>query len=265
MDRSEFFRYPKDSDIIKSLIREAFLRGEKCNSLIIGVGNMEEPLSFLALAQQVANGEGKSLEELIDLEIVEIRPLDQIQPEYGLGKIYGGGAGISKAFLTEETLAQYQERPRLPNPEYADIFAYNDQSQEYQFSDEIIAFLQKITADEAKGHFGTAVEDFVLEDRLQHDLVVCNNVFQHIGGISQYKSPFRDRGLPTEQYATFLSVVRGVLGKVKPGGTLISHTEGSIANGEDPFAKHGSKEIFSLIDDFDTQFSRIQDSVYIRI
>ena len=265
LERSNIFRYPKDNAVLSQEFSEAVQEGRRENVLIIGIGNLEEPLSYMAMAERAGRTQGKPISEIADLTMVDIRPAEEVAPKYGLGKIYESSTGIKLggAFMTEQTKGQFTEKARTPEAEYEDVFVYNEISGEYEFNDQIKEFVSQNVQNPEKTHFNTPIESYTAKHpNDQYDIVACNNVLQHLGGVSQYKSPFREIGLPPESYQDYLNVVKGVVNKVKEGGTLIIHTGGSTKE-LSPMEENGD-EVLSWIPEFNDQFEQVQKGVYRR-
>lgn len=265
LERSKIFRYPKDNALLNQEFSEAGKEGRRESVLVIGVGNLEEPLSYMAMAERAGRAQGKSVSEMADLSMVDIRSSAEIVPKYGLGKVYESPAGVQfgGAFVTEETRDQYTKKARKPNSGYEDIFTYNEQSDEFEFKKEVREFVNQAVRNPEKTHFNTPIESYI-EDHPdeQYDIVACNNVLQHLGGSSQYKSPFREAGLPLGSYEKYFNVVKGIIGKVSPNGLLFIHTGGSV-KGFDPVSENGD-EVLAWIPEFNDQFERVQKGVYRR-
>jgi len=260
LDRSEFFRYPEDQDVIQQTVNERIGQGQITRFLDIGVGNMEEPLSYLVAAQKSAKTYNLPLADAVDLELIDIRPKNEVNVKYGLGK--SSESGLGKAFMSDKEWTNVSKKPIMPRPNHVDSFELSADSGEYEFSDEIKHYIDQRMSDPSKAKFNQSIEEYIQNYSGEgYDVVACNNVLQHLGGLTHYNSPFKDRGQAVENYQRYFQVVDGILNLVKPGGIAIIHTEGSIKS-NDMFGKHASEDILPMSANFNVNFIKIKSGIY---
>ncbi|MCX6741125.1 MAG: hypothetical protein NTY61_01880, partial [Candidatus Parcubacteria bacterium] len=201
--------------------------------------NMEEPISYLAAAYSAA--EGRPLENVVDLEMVEIQSKAEVTPQYRLGK---------QLFAPDRPI-----KPKM----YEDSFALVDG--EYEPNEAIKKYLSSRIADETKTHFGLPVENFSETVQEQFDVVSCNNVIQHLGGIEDYSSPYKNTQ-GEQDYARYYEELAKILNQVKAGGVLFIHAP---APGDKFDAKsQGVKFILDKIPNFENEFEELKPAVYRR-
>mgnify|MGYP001567477580 CR=1 FL=1 len=205
LDRSKAFRYREDGPALQGALRERIAVGEKLSVLDIGVGNMEEPLSYLAHLYVEAAQQGRSLADVVDVELVEVRPREQIAMDASLG-------------------INMFDQPIAPRDDVRDAFV--QQGHEFVFRPEIVELLAQTMDNPDKAHFATPVETVMDSATTTYDVVACNNVLQHMGGVEGYATPLKDKGRPESDYQEYYRQVSRILESVKPGGTLIMHTDG---------------------------------------
>lgn len=88
LDRSEFFRFKGDYEVLtgelENILKE---KSPHFSFLDIGVGNMEEPLSYLAVIQREAEKRNLKLEEICEFNMVDIRTQEEIKSNYSGGLV----------------------------------------------------------------------------------------------------------------------------------------------------------------------------------
>ena len=230
LDRSHFFRYPQDTEALQKEILMLADRGKKAKILEIGVGNLEEPLSYLAAIHASLADKRKSLEDTVDLSMVELRSRSDVTlKNRGLGKTYKdpvSGVKIGAAFLKPNEMRTYKAIPLEPKKDLATAFQLSPISGEYEFHPKIVSFLKEKLDDPSHGHFDTALENYLGAQQDRFDVVACNNVLQHLGGGETYPTPLKNRYMSKAKMETFYAVVTSILNRVEPGGLLIMHTDG---------------------------------------
>lgn len=176
IDRSKFFRHKSDYGILRTYLEQA---EGLTTALVIGVGNLEEPLSILATGAETAKTSRRSLGDLLKLDLVELRPLEEISPIYSLGEGYGPERNpVGGIFLTEEqkrTLPRHPLKPSFVN-DYPTGFELKDG--EYRFSQEVIEHVQEAIQ---RGKFSTRVQDFIRETTAQYPVIFFNHIITHLG------------------------------------------------------------------------------------
>lgn len=238
LDRSEFFRHRKDFQTFARIVEKHNRDDGPLKLLVIGVGNMEEPISLLAVAQEKL-GDGK-LDEDIDMEIVEIRSRNEVSPRYRLGR---------QLFMAAPVQPQC----------CPDSFVLVDG--EYEPVPEIKDYLTRATENDARAHFGTPVENYTRTNPGQFDVVCCNNVIQHLGGIEGYSSPYKS--VPGEQtHARYYQELSRILNLVKVGGVIFLHAP-SPGDKFDTKSK-GTRIILAEVPTFNEEFEEIMPAVYRR-
>ncbi len=259
IDRSKFFRYPQDLLVIESEAERILKTPWKLDMLEIGVGNLEESVSYVGAVGRAAAKSGKSIEDALTLSMVELRKRSDVQARYSLGKQPTQGVGL--AFLSDAQKQTTPLKPISPPPGTEDLFTLSTQSGEYEFRGDIRAMVDTTMNDPAHSSFGTPVEEFLVQNRRQYDVVACNNVLQHMGGIEGYDSPYKNPGKPMEAYTLYLKHLLRLLESVRPGGVLILHTDGSTISDTKGRA---TATVVSLIDGFSQQFEEISPGIFRR-
>lgn len=260
LDRSMFFRYPKDMDIIESETDRVIAEGRRVTVLEIGIGNLEEPLSYLGCASRAAKRHGKSLNEAVDLTVVEMRQASEINPKIGLGKsAFSSKGGVGMAFLPQELQKTVRMLPVEPSPATKDLFEFSAEDQEYRFRSDIREVLSETLNNPHRAKMGMPVEQFLTVDAGEYDIVACNNVLQHMGGVEGYASPYRNPGKDPTEYSVYIRNVQRLLERVRPGGILVMHTDGSSSTDLKGMATHKATD---LIPEFKKQFEEIQFGIY---
>jgi hypothetical protein len=255
LDRSKVFRYEKDIPLLRAEAARAVQSEQPLNITLIGVGNMEEPYSYAAVLQDEGALAGAQL------NMVDIRPKSKISPVVSLGKTYESPTGIKLggAFLDPEQKSQMKPVPLAPKPNWPQNFEINQQTGEYEFNREARNFVDQSLSDPAKSHLETAVEDYTESPSLESasDVVSCNNVLQHIGGLTTYENPIRQHAAGKEpeikDYSEFSRQATKVALLTKPGGLLMLHTDGST-----------SPVLEKYIPVLQTEFERVGESTYRR-
>lgn len=263
LDRSHFFRYPQDTEALQNEISVIVNVDKKAKILEVGVGNLEEPLSYLAALYTHLSGTGKSLDESIDLTMVELRSRSDVGPtNKGYGKTYkdpGSQAKIGAAFLTPDQRGAYQAFPLEPPKDLKGAFQLSAASGEYEFHPDIVLFLEKQLADQSHAYFETPLENYLGSHQDRYDVVACNNVLQHLGGRGAYPTPLKDRFTPRSKMETFYGVVTSVLDRVGPGGLLIMHTDHKDTKGL------ATDVIFKDVALYKREFRKEGDGLYRRL
>lgn len=238
LHRSEFFRHKEDYDFFIELVNDAIENGKPLKFLEIGVGNMEEPVSFLATAY--ANSNGMKLEDIVDMEIVELEKKENRNTNYRLGK---------KLFF---------DSPSVKPPKTCEnSFSLIDG--EYEVADEIKEYLSRRIDDESKAHFNTPIENFASSTNTKYDVVACNNVLQHMGGHESYESPLKNGGQKNARYAKYYEELLEILSLVKEGGIIFIHTPSSRTNDDG-----GAKKILAQLPSFSDDFEELALEIYRR-
>lgn len=265
LDRSKIFRYPKDANALRAEARERVDRERPITMLIVGVGNGEEPLSYLSALRSELHSTGGTLQRSVDMHLVDIRPHEDINVQYGLGQVAGGVLG--KAFLSAVPGAAGRMVPAEPPKGMDDAFTLNADGKEYVFHEDIRGAFEAAMADPERAHFRMPVENFVAREpaTMRFDIVACNNVLQHLGGIEGYASPFKnpatDPNEDSPDYSRYIQTVRGILDRVAPGGLLIMHTDGATPGDTKGLA---TQTALDLLPEFTEQFETLQRGVFRR-
>lgn len=189
--KSRHFRYPDHHPVLAREFERHLSGGHKPSVLVVGIANGEEPLSYLATINQVAQKHGKPLDEAVDLAMVDLQhsPSD-VHPDYALGRDHLFKAPVKPP---QTAVASFKTPDRT-------------KSGEYEYCDSIRSYLENRLTDPEKTRFNTPVETFKAPDG-GYDVVSCNNVLQY----------FTD-----EQFG---DAVKNILNLVKPGGLLIMRTD----------------------------------------
>ncbi|MBI4272889.1 hypothetical protein HY621_03485 [Candidatus Uhrbacteria bacterium] len=267
LDRSKFFRYPQDTETLQKEISKIVDAGGKAKILEIGIGNLEEPLSYLGAIYPTLKDKGRSLQNSVDFAMIELRSRSDVSlANKGLGKTYKdpvSGVKVGAAFLKPHEMSAYQAIPLEPQKDLKSAFQFSPASGEYEFHPDIISFLETNLNDPLHGHFDTALENYLgSQQQDRFDIVTCNNVLQHLGGKEAYPTPLKNRYMSKEQMQTFYDVVNSVLDRVKPGGLLIMHTDGN-----DPGDAKGllTDKILKYIGLYKKEFRKEGDGLYRRL
>lgn len=189
IDRSHFFRHVRDYSILKAHLQKKYLDTPRAEwkaleTLVVGVGHLQEPLSILATSTEAAKELGyKGVKinpsELLKLNLVDNRSVNEIEPEYSFGEGYiAGGQVVSGAFLTEEQRKVLPKSPLKPSfvSEYPSAFEVKNG--ECQFTEEI---QKEILEAVNRGRFNTRIQDFLKENNSQYPLIFFNNILTHLG------------------------------------------------------------------------------------
>ncbi|MFH1030118.1 MAG: hypothetical protein V1770_02565 [bacterium] len=256
LDRSEFFRFKGDYEVLtgelENILKE---KSPHFSFLDIGVGNMEEPLSYLAVIHYETEKRDHKLEDICEFDMVDIRPKEEIKMKSSLGK--GPKFG---AFLPEEKKSPATIEPRLPKKGYEHFFEFSEAKGEYEFKTEVVGYLEKQLNNQDRAHFGIPVENFLRDLKIRYDFIACNNVLQHLGGIDDYRSPVKDKGLPQEEYKKYFDVASKILNAVKPGGIIFMHTSGDMTDNEG----RGTGDIIGDLPFFKENFEQVALGVFRR-
>lgn len=259
IDRSKFFRYPQDLTVIESEAERILQTPWKLEMLEIGVGNLEESVSYVGAVGRAAAKQGKSLEDALTVSMVELRERADVRARYSLGKMPTQGVGL--AFLSEKQKQSTSLKPIPPPPGTEDLFTLSSQSGEYEFRSDIRNVVSEAMNNLTRSSFGTSVEEFLTQNNRRYDIVACNNVLQHMGGIEGYDSPYKNPGKPMEAYTLYVKHVLRLLESVRPGGVLILHTDG--ANMSDTKGR-ATATVVHLIEGFSEQFEEIGSGIFRR-
>jgi len=232
LDRSKVFRYEKDIPLLRAEAARVVESKQPLNITLIGIGNMEEPYSYAAVLQEQGALVGAKF------IMVDIRPMSKIRPVVSLGRTYESPTGIKLggAFLDQEQRAQMKPVPLAPKPTWPQNFEINQQTGEYEFNHEARRFVDQSLSDATSSHLETAVEDYTEDASLvaTSDVVSCNNVLQHIGGLTTYENPIRQQAAgkvpETKNYNEFSRQATKIALLTKPGGLLMLHTDGSTSS-----------------------------------
>lgn len=238
LDRSEYFRHKKDFELFADEVKKARQEGRKISMLDVGVGNLQEPISYLAAV--FSESAGKKIDDLVDLEIVEIRDRESLKEKYSLGK---------QMFSPDKPV-----QPKM----YKDSFVLVEG--QYVPQPEIKEYLEQRLSDQTKSHFGTAIENFSRAAKTQYDVVSCNNVLQHLGGTEGYWSPFKNAS--QNNFERYYEEVRRIMHLVKEGGIIFLHTP-APGNQLDTKSK-GTSVILKNIPELSEEFDEVVPGVYRR-
>lgn len=189
LDRSHLFRHPKDYSFLKAYLEKKYLEcpaseWKALETLVVGVGHLQEPLSIFATSSETAKGLGYkgykvNPAELLKLNLLDLRSLDEIEPDYSFGKGYKiAGQVVSAAFLTEEQKKTMPEGPLKPSFISEFPSAFEIKNGEYQFNQEI---QNQATEAMARGRFNTRIQDFLKANVSQYPLIFFNNIITHLG------------------------------------------------------------------------------------
>ncbi|MBM3247019.1 hypothetical protein FJZ17_00550 [Candidatus Pacearchaeota archaeon] len=216
IDRSNFFRHKSDYSILRNYLEQT--KG-LTTALVIGIGNLEEPLSILATGAETAKTSRRSLGDLLKLDLVELRPFEEISPIYSLGEGYGPERNpLGGIFLTEEqkrTLPRHPLKPSFVN-DYPTGFELKDG--EYRFSQEVIEHVQEAIQ---RGKFSTRVQDFIRETTAQYPVIFFNHVITHLGSEGEKVAydlttrTLKDGGIIFMHSSGDIGDSRGVIGTTK--------------------------------------------------
>ncbi len=175
-ERSEYFRHRKDYEIFGRVL--ASTSDLPAKILMVGIANMEEPLSVLTVANRVSFQREVNLSEIVSIDFVDIRSRGEIKPEYSLGEQLKGG--MSLLFASQEQISSMELEPRRPHyvKRYPEAFVIEDG--QYKFSNPIIEFLdQQMLSESAR--FNTSLQEFIeMENDERYDFVFCNNVLTYV-------------------------------------------------------------------------------------
>jgi len=183
VDRSKFFRHKTDYELLGRYLEEN-ISLKPVNALVVGVGNLEEPLSILATAAETVSalrsrGISINLAELLKLSLLEARTKEEISPVYSLGKGYGSERSLMGGiFLTPE---QKKNLPQHPlKPRFVDDYpaGFELRGGEYFFSEEVVDRVQEAVRE---GKFDTRIQEVIDRSAIRYPIIFFNNVITHLG------------------------------------------------------------------------------------
>ena len=243
LERSAFFRYPEDTKVIENFMEGKILAGEKIEFLEIGVGNFQELSSYLAAIKKVADINGKTLHDCVSTEIVELQSKEAITPKFSFG--------IS--WLSKEALK--------PPADYVQTTYFDKEDGTNKFSPDIQEYVRETISNPGLAHFSTSVEDYLSHTEKQVDIVACNNVLQYLGAMgSSYNNPVSSGKIEGFNYTLFDKVVNDITKRVKEGGLLIMHVDGTNND------KEGEKAepLLQSLEGFSLNFTKIAPGIFQR-
>lgn len=247
LERSSIFRYPKDLEALVSQSEKKIEAGEKIDLLEIGVGNMQELCSYLAAIKKVSDANGKELVDCLNTTIVELRPREEISPNFNLGKQLG--------FLLSEE--QKKNAPAIKPPkDYVESFDYDKDTGTYKFSEDIREYIMNKINDQETAKFSTAIESYLETNSKEYDIVACNSVLPYLGAFGElYPNPLVNWD---DQFSEFLSVLKKILKAVRKDGILIIHVDkkSGDTNGV------GAQRVLELVPNFSADFTEIGPAIY---
>ncbi len=225
LDRSKFFRHGRDYAILADELQARLSgSGQPYSILDVGIGNGEESLSIMAVANSIARRNGISLDRLVTLRLLDMRPAQQIIVQDGLGKAYmprGATAAIGLAFTEGMDLSGGELVPvHIPEiQKFPESFELR--GGENRFVAPLVRYVQRKVV--TSPYIGVNVEEFVAGRAEQYDAIFFNNVLTHLKG---------DRP----------AVVRGLLESLRSNGLLFMH---SSAHDLDTKGVEGSRKFMA--------------------
>jgi hypothetical protein len=195
----------KEFTDISTNLETLFKSKNSVKLLLIGVANGQEPLSYLSVLYPLAKAKGKSLQETVDLSLVDIRPklppseiIDSVS-KLGTKMVFRGNE--KKGSVIRESLNSDDKDPI-----------------HYRVKKPIRDFFEQVVDDPQKSHWETSVVDFVRDGDLQtYDCIFYNNVHGHIRDENKHL------------------IIPGLLDRLAPGGLFITDT---ATQPEDPIQRH---------------------------
>lgn len=188
LDRSRFFRYKSDYVFLRKYLEEKIRvvgssDWKPIETLVVGVGNLEEPLSIMATCGQVAKNwsakETVGMKDVLKLDFVDIRGRDELKPRYSLGTGYGNAINpVPAIFFDGADKSVVMSHPLTPQfvKDYPEGFEFRNG--EYCFTREVIGAVSEAVR---CGKFSTPVQTFLAENKGQYPLIFFNNVVTHLG------------------------------------------------------------------------------------
>lgn len=243
LERSDFFRYPEDAKVIEGFVSEKILAGEKVGLLEIGVGNFQELSSYLAAIKKVADLNGKTLQDCVSTEIVELKDKESVNTKFSFGK----------SWLTKAAIK--------PPENYPKSFYFDEAEGVNKFTPDIQEYVIGTISNPGLAHFSTSVEDYLAHSEKQVDIVACNNVLQYLGAMGlSYNNPTSGGKIEGFDYTSFDKVLADIAKRVKEGGLLIMHVD---SKGGD---KRGEKAepLLKSLEGFSLNFKKIAPGVFQR-
>lgn len=157
---SLYFRkgFKRSFNDIVNAIRTVMTIQQLPKILIVGVGKAQEPLSYLAVIQNMFKF--KPIESLVDLNCVDFQPK-----------------------ISDEKLAEYSKYPLKTVPEYASggFVSTNDVYHPNVFKPEITQYLKNIFNNPNKSRWNTKIEDFAeICPKETYNIISINNVLMYI-------------------------------------------------------------------------------------
>lgn len=238
LERSQFFRHKYQYEIFDNELDKKLKEKDQVNFLTIGIGNLEEPLSFLSVAEKHAQEQEQNIQDILDLKMVDIRDKDEIKTEKNLGKDAFGNI-------------------REPDQAYKksfDIIKTGKNKGEYQFNDNITTYISKKFNDPNKTKLNTPVEEFLNEHgNKKYDFVACNNVLQWLG--YNYDNPLKSgaENKKEKNFQEFYQNIKKITDLVEPNGLLFIE-----------LPKSNMLKIINKVPEFKDKFEKIKKFTYRR-
>lgn len=154
---SGFFRFPEMNLIYKEHLLKLSLNGKKPEILVIGVGQGQEPLSWLSFFYR----DDKKLDELVELSTMDILARDEF---------------VLQQYMRRES--SIFNRHHAGSEEFKKVFDFDGKKGLFRIKDELIDHLNRVL-DSNNSKWKSSIVDLTSDK--QYDLVTCNRVLMHLG------------------------------------------------------------------------------------
>lgn len=254
MKLSAFYRFPEALRAVGQVLEERFKTDQSpIKTLVVGVGNGQEPMSYLTIIDAIARKHKKPLKDCVDLNLVEYLGAHQIRPYPYLGYARYEDTGSSVhgtgdfAYPPPSTLGSFDETA----------------DKGFKVKPHIEAIFNESLHSETKGLFGAGIDDVagcedrsaafmgtpMFEDGQQYDLISCNRVLPYI------------KGYPYGHAA----IGEMLLKQIAPGGVLVIDPKPDHEyKSADIETQAVMKMVLARNDELARQFTEITPGVYQR-
>ena len=249
---SAFYRFPEATTAVAQVLEERFNTDQSpIKTLNVGVGNGQEPMTYLTVIDAIARKHQKPLKDCVDLNLVEYLGASQI-----VSYPYLGYATYKDTGSSVHGTGEFAQPP-------ASVAGSFDRTadQGYRVKPHIEAVFTDALRSDTKALCGVGIDDVAgCDDRSaaymgtpmfeqQYDLITCNRVLPYINGY-----PFKHA-----------AIGEMLLNQVAPGGVLVIDPRPDREYGEADAETHSvMKLVFTRNKTLAEQFTEIKPGVYQR-
>lgn len=151
-------------DVISG-IKEASSNKEHMKLLVVGVAEGQEPLSLLVVLDSMAKDKGKSLDNYVSLNMVDVRP----KPEY---------SEVKKRSKEYEHVIDLVFDDK--SPEFQGFEQDEDDDMQCRIKQPIVDYLMNAINDASRSQWETKAQDYFKDDKKTYDCISYNNVTGYI-------------------------------------------------------------------------------------